>query len=121
MSELWAHVCDGCGHTKDGCVCEKRRQERETETRAVLLMCQEVIDDELENRPARHSLGNLHARLKALTGTKEPEPGPTCCPRCGSKNFTGISEWFARSIDDLKNECNLDEYQCKDCGVAFWM
>ena len=25
----------------------------------------DVVDDDLENRPARHSLGNLHARLRA--------------------------------------------------------
>jgi hypothetical protein len=25
-----------------------------------------VVDDDLEDRPARHSLGNLHARLRAV-------------------------------------------------------
>lgn len=29
-------------------------------------LCREIVDDDLENRPARHSLGNLHARLKTI-------------------------------------------------------
>ena len=32
----------------------------------LLKKCEQIIDDDLENRPARHSLGNLHARLKAV-------------------------------------------------------
>lgn len=32
--------------------------------RGLLEKCMEVVDDDLENRPARHSLGKLHAELK---------------------------------------------------------
>lgn len=32
----------------------------------LLRKCEEIIDDDLENKPARHSLGNLNARLRAV-------------------------------------------------------
>lgn len=40
-------------------------------------LCREVVDDALEDRPIRHSLGNLHARLEAaLTAVAKVEDAP---------------------------------------------
>lgn len=39
------------------------REERER-LKPLLKRCEEIVDDDLENRPARHSLGRLHAELK---------------------------------------------------------
>lgn len=39
-----------------------------TELRELAKLAMEVIDDDLEERPPRHSLGNLYARLKHILG-----------------------------------------------------
>jgi len=36
--------------------------------RPLLKKCREIVDDDLENRPARHSLGRLHVELKTEIG-----------------------------------------------------
>ena len=35
-------------------------------------LCYDVIEDDLEERPARHSLGNLSARLRAILKEEKP-------------------------------------------------
>ena len=48
------HFCDVCGaHAHEKLV-------------ELAKLCYDVIEDDLEERPARHSLGNLSARLRAI-------------------------------------------------------
>ena len=44
---------------------------RVRELEELLALCKDVIDDDLENRAARHSLGRLHAACKAALTPKE--------------------------------------------------
>jgi hypothetical protein len=37
-------------------------------------LSRDIVDDDLENRPARHSLGSLHARLKHVISNCEKKP-----------------------------------------------
>lgn len=39
---------------------------------ALARLCRDAIDDDLENLPSRHSLGNLRARLSAAIAKAEP-------------------------------------------------
>jgi hypothetical protein len=54
--------------------------------------------------------------------TKEND-APKFCPFCGSgAKLVKILEWEARNLDDRRNNCFVDEYQCHgDCeGKSFW-
>ncbi len=79
--ELFTVFC-GHGETQFNQVCQAEKGDAELIVRAVnahdelidlITMAADVIDDELENQPARHSLGELHARLCAVIANK-PEP-----------------------------------------------
>jgi hypothetical protein len=48
----------------------------------LLKKCEEIVDDDLEERPARHSLGRLHAELERAIS--EIIPAGTCL-RCRGK------------------------------------
>lgn len=48
---------------------------------------------------------------------------PKCCPLCGSTYLLLIVDWYAHSLDDcdLMNNCIIEEYECCDCGISFWV
>lgn len=58
------------------------REDGQAELLWLLEKCEEVVDDDLENRPARHSLGKLHVDL--VRSLEEITP-PGTCPRCRGK------------------------------------
>ncbi len=67
IPEVWAWMETAWNASALNSASDRRMGELE----ALLKLCQDVIDDDLEGRPARHSLGNLHARIQAVLDRKE--------------------------------------------------
>jgi hypothetical protein len=52
-------------------VVEARLMAKIEKLRSLLKLAGEVLDDGLENRPSRHSIGPLHAQIRAALGEEE--------------------------------------------------
>lgn len=57
--------CMSICYRKASCNCRQNVTDLLKPTLALLKKAGEVIDDDLEERPRRHSLGRLHASIKA--------------------------------------------------------
>ncbi len=84
----------------------------------LLKKCEEIVDDDLEERPARHSLGRLHAEL--VRALKELVP-PGACLRCRGKGTeemqTGDERltWPCPSCKQRELARKADK-ACQGCG-----